>query len=207
LPNIDRTRHASQAAQIHLIVVENWDERFRRPTPQIVKIDLRNQVGHHVRAAVPSEDVALEFGQPDGAELQSPQIPRGMQKIQMRAGCGSTNCARHAVARFEQRPVKRFAVEGDEHASLGHSFGESHEDGVLLALLAHEKLLDFEPTGVPPGYAYQKRIRPSASRKARGFRVEKEPLPRVLGLVGGAGRHQLQCGTVKMSGRVTGNRF
>ena len=36
---------------------------------------------------------------------------------------GGFDRARHAVTSFEQRPVERFAVEGDEDGALGHAFG------------------------------------------------------------------------------------
>ena len=58
------------------------------PPRKIVEIDLRNQLGHHVRAAIPAEHVPFEFRQADRTEPQPPEISRRMQKIEMRARRG-----------------------------------------------------------------------------------------------------------------------
>jgi hypothetical protein len=46
-----------------------------------------------------------------------------MQQIEMRSERRRSDGARHAVARFKQRPIETFAVEGYEHGTLGHALG------------------------------------------------------------------------------------
>ena len=73
----------------------------------------------HVRAAMESQYVLFELREPHGPQPNPPQIARRMQKIEMRPQLGHFDLARHAVARFEQRPIERFAVERHQHAALG----------------------------------------------------------------------------------------
>ena len=63
---------------------------------------------------------------------------------------------------------------------------------MLLALLAHEKLLDFEAARVPPGDADEKGIRASASREAGGFRIEEKPLRGLAHFFGRSGSEQAE---------------
>src|SRR5690348_8624935 len=109
-----------------------------------------------------------------------------MEKIDVRARRGNLNCARHAVTSFEQWPVERFPIEGDEHAALRYALGQRHQQRMLLAWLAHEKLLDFEAARVPPGDADQEGIGASASREARGLGIEEKPLRGVAYFLGRA---------------------
>ncbi len=111
------------------------------------------------------------------------KLPRRMQKIEMRAQFGRADRARHAVARFEKRPIERFSVEGDEHAAFRNPFRERHKHRMLLAVLAHEKLLDFKSARVPPGNAHHERIRSRSAREARRFRIEEKPLLRVCDII------------------------
>jgi len=89
------------------------------------------------------------------------------------------DCSRHAVARIEQRPVKRLPIERDQNAPLGHAFLQRLQQRMLLVEIAHEELLDLQTTRFPPGNAHKKRIHPGAARKAGGFRIEKKPLARI----------------------------
>ncbi len=49
------------------------------------------------------------------------------------------------------------------------------QDRMLVAEIAHEKLLDLQRTGVPPRHANQKCICTRATRQAGGFGIEKKP--------------------------------
>jgi len=42
-----------------------------------------------------------------------------MQQIEMRGQLRHSDGARHRETIFEQRPIKRFSVESDEHGPLG----------------------------------------------------------------------------------------
>ena len=165
-----------EAAEVHLIVIEDRDERIWRAAAEIVEIHLRNQLGDEIGAAMKTEDMLFEFGETDGAEAQSPKIARGMQEIEMGAQGGRANHARHAIARFEQRPIEGFSVERDEDGALRDAFGERGEKRVLLALFAHEELLDFETTCIPPGDADHEGISAGAAGESRCFGIEEEPL-------------------------------
>ena len=87
--------------------------------------------------------------------------------------------SRHAKPCFEQRPVERFAIERDQYPPFGHAFRQGHEQRVFLAVLAHEKLFDFQASRVPPGDAYQKGIRSGAAHQPGCFGIQKKPLPRI----------------------------
>ncbi len=159
--------------------MEDGDERLRRPSAQKIEIHRRNQLGHHIRPTIPSQDVPLQLRESHRAKPQPPQIPRRVQKIQVCARRRRGNRARHPVACFQQRPVERFPVECHEHRPLRHAFPERHEQRMFLAVLAHEKLLYLQPARVPPRQAHKECIRSAASRQSRRFRVQKKPLPRV----------------------------
>ena len=100
------SRERGKPAQVHLIVMEDGDERLGRSAAQVLEVNLRDHGGNHVRAAIPTEDVQLEFRQPHRSDPQAPKISRGMQKIEMSARDRGANGSSHAVARFEQRPVE-----------------------------------------------------------------------------------------------------
>jgi len=79
---------------------------------------LWDQRGLDVIVAVPAEaprveDALLELHQPDAAKSQLPKRACGMQEVQVRGQLGCGDGARHRKTVFEQRPVKRFPVEGD----------------------------------------------------------------------------------------------
>ncbi len=176
-------------------MVKNGDQRLRRPAAQKIEIHRRNQLGHHIRPAIPAQNVPLQLRQSHRPQPQPPQIPGRVQKIQVRARRRRANRARHPVARFEQRPVERFPVECHEHRPLRHAFPERHEQRMFLAVLAHEKLLHLEPARIPPRQAHKKRIRPAASCQSRRFRVQKKPLPRIARFRAGLGSQKPQgCG-------------
>src|SRR5690242_19869106 len=67
---------------------------------------------------------------------------------------------------------------------------------MLLALLAHKKLFDFEAARVPPGDAHEKRIGAGASGQSSGFRVEEKPLPGIAHFLGRARSEQAQRGRI-----------
>ncbi len=70
------------------------------------------------------ENPAFQFDEADGAEAQLPKRASGMKKIEMRGEARRGNSARHGEAVFEKRPVKGFAVEGDENGAVGKARGE-----------------------------------------------------------------------------------
>jgi len=46
-----------------------------------------------------------------------------MQQIKMRREFWRRDGARHRETIFEQRPIERFAIEGNEHGPLGNTRG------------------------------------------------------------------------------------
>ena len=91
------------------------------------------------------------------------------------------NGARHAIACFEQRPVKTFPVKCYEDRTLLKTLGQFQQHGMFFVKIAQEKLLNLQAAGIPPGDAHHERIGSRASREARGLRIEEEPLSRVDG--------------------------
>src|SRR6266478_987657 len=102
-----------------------------------------------------------------------------MQQIKMRRQPRHGDRSRHGEAVLKQRPVERFAVEGDQHGPLRNAPGDFVQNRMLLAEIAHEKLFDLQRAGVPPCQANQKRIRPRAARQPCRFRIEKKPFRRI----------------------------
>src|SRR5579859_538270 len=122
------------------------------------------------------EDASLEFNKSDGAEAKFPKGACRMKKIEMSRQTRSGNGARHNETIFEERPIKGFAVEGNENGALREARGEFIKKRMLFGKITHEKLLDLKPAGVPPGNAHKKWIGAGPAGEAGGFRVEKEPL-------------------------------
>ncbi len=102
-----------------------------------------------------------------------------MQQIQMRERSTRRDRARHSVARFQQRPIKTFPIESDEHRTLFHAARQFEQEGVLLIEVPHEELLDLQAARIPPGQTHQKCVGARATRQARGFGIQKEPLLRI----------------------------
>jgi len=98
-------------------------ERLGGPAAQIIKVILRDKSRRHIVLAMPAEprridDVAFEFHEPHRTEPQLPQRARGMQQIKVRRELRHRDGARHREAILEQRPIERFAIEGNEHGPL-----------------------------------------------------------------------------------------
>ncbi len=98
-----------------------------------------------------------------------------MQQIQVRRKPRHGDRSRHREAVFEQWPIERLAVEGDQYGPLRNARGDFVQNRMLLAEIAHEKLLDLQRTRVPPRQSNQKRVGTRAARQASGFRIEKKP--------------------------------
>src|ERR1700726_2737530 len=156
----------SEATQIHLVMPKNSRKRLSGPAAKIVKIHLRNQ--RRVNVIVPrpfehtvlaAEDVPFKFFETHRSKARPPKLACGMQQIKVQLGCAGQNSARHAVARFEQRPVETFSVEGYEHGALGHSLGQFEQKRMLLIEIAHKELLDLQSAGIPPREAHKECIR------------------------------------------------
>ncbi len=88
------------------------------------------------------EDATFELDQTHGSKAQLPECPSRMQQIEMGREARDTDGARHREPIFEQRPIERFSIEGDEHRALGDMRGKLVEQRMLFAEVAHEELLD-----------------------------------------------------------------
>ena len=99
-----------------------------------------------------------------------------MQKIEMRGEARYGDAARHRESAFEQRPVEGFSVEGDEHGAGREAFRQFVQHGMLIAKIAHEKLLYLQAACVPPRDANQKCIGARPACQAGSFRIQKKPL-------------------------------
>src|ERR1700688_4401419 len=124
-----------------------------------------------------------------------------MKEIEMCSWAGRRNLPAHAIAGFKQRPVKRFAIECNQHPALGEPLRQRKQQRALLAVVAHEELFDFESATLPPCKAYQKRVGAAPTRESRGFRVEKYPLLRILNLLRCVGHEQLQGPDIRRKSR------
>ncbi len=164
-----------EARQIPLVVMEHWYERLRAAAAQIIEIHLGNQVGKNVRPALDAQDQPLNLREARRAELQSPQLPRRVQQVHVRARRLGLDLACQAETRFKQRPVEALPVIGHEHPPLFHAFGEGQQHGMLFVVITQKKLLDREPAPLPPRQAHEKRAGPRAACEARGFGVKKQP--------------------------------
>src|SRR5260370_25743731 len=89
---------------------------------------------------------------------------------------GGGNLPAHAIAGFKQRPVKRFAIECNQHPALGEPLRQRGQQRALLAEVTHEQLFDFESATLPPCEADQKCVAAASAGKSGSFRVEKYPL-------------------------------
>jgi len=67
------------------------------------------------------EDVAFEFREPHGTETELPQRAGGMQQIKVSGEFRRSDGARHRETIFEQRPIERFAIEGNQHRSFDNT--------------------------------------------------------------------------------------
>jgi len=107
-------------------VAHHSGQRLGRPAAQVVEIKLRDKRGRNIILAMPAQtrcvkDVAFEFHEPHRTKPQFPQRARGMQQIQMCRQLWYGDGTRHSETIFEQRPIERFSVEGNEHGPLGHT--------------------------------------------------------------------------------------
>ena len=164
-------------------MTENSDERFGRPTAEIIEIHLRNQrridvvvAGPIEGAAIAAQDMTFEILEAHGTKPQPPELARRMQQIQMQPGRECRDGSRHAIARLEQRPVKTFSVKCHKHGPFLHALGEFEQQRMFFIEIAHEELLDLQASRVPPRDANHERIRAGAAREAGRFRVQEEPL-------------------------------
>src|SRR6266702_6861516 len=97
-----------------------------------------------------------------------------MQQVEMRGQARRGDGASHGEAIFEQRPIERFAVEGDEYGAVGNAGCEFVKQGMLFGKVTHKELLDLQSTGIPPRQADEKSVRAGAPGEARRFRVEEK---------------------------------
>ena len=178
---IHLAKESGKPSQIHLIVTDHADKRLRSAAAKIVEVILWNESGGDIVLAMPAEtssieDASLEFDKADGPETKFPKGACRMKKIEMGRQTRSGNGACHGEAIFEERPVEGFAVESDENGALGEACGKFMKKRMLFGKIAHEKLFDLKPPGIPPANAHKKWIGAGAARQASGFRVEKQPL-------------------------------
>src|SRR5580700_4569551 len=124
-----------------------------------------------------------------------------MKKVQMCSWSGEGDLSAHAIAGFKQRPVKRFAIECNQHPALGEPLRQRKQQRALLAVVAHEELFDFESATLPPCEADQKRVGAAPARQSRGFRVEKYPLLGIRNLLGCVRHEQLQGPDIRRKSR------
>jgi hypothetical protein len=177
---IDFYEKGSDAAQVHLIVLDDCGEGMARAAAQVIEVILRNECGGDIVFATPAEaggfeNVALKFDEADRAQAQSPERARWMQQVQMRGELWDTHGAGHGEAIFEQRPIESLAVEGDEDWALGDARGELVEQGIFFVEVAEKELLDLQAASVPPGETDQKGVSAGTAGETGGFGVEEEP--------------------------------
>ncbi len=146
---------------------------------QIIKINLRNQFRNHVRLAALAQNMPLKFRQAHRSQAQSPKMPRRMQQIQMSLGHLRRNRPSHPVTRIQKRQIKRFPIESNQHRPLRNPFLQSQKYRMLLAMIAHKKLLHLQPAAIPPCQTHKKRISPRPPRKPGSLGIQKKPIPQI----------------------------
>src|SRR5215471_16878314 len=127
--------------------------------------------------------MTFKLGETHRTKSQPPKAPRRVKEIEVRSWSRHRDLATDAIASFEQWPIEAFTVESDDHGMFRDSFSQRAQQRALLAVLAHEELLDFKAATFPPCNPDEKDIRAAAARKAGGFCVEKKPLVGIRDLV------------------------
>src|SRR5271155_23404 len=168
-----------QSHQVHLVMQKNRHQRIRRPTRQIIKINLRNQFRNHIRLAPLAQYVPLKLSQTHRSKPQSPKMPRRMQQIQMGLRHVCRNRTSHPVTSIQKRPIKRFPIKSNQHRPLRKPFLQSQKHRMLFAMIPHKKLLHLQPPAIPPSQPNEKWISPSPPRKPGSLRIQKKPIPQI----------------------------
>ena len=135
---------------------------------------------------------------------QLPQRPRRVQQIEMRGQRRHANRPRHREAILQQRPVKRFPIERDQHGTLRQARRQFLQQRVLLRKIAQEELLHLQAAGIPPRESHKKRVGARAAGQPGGFRIQEKPLFWVLHRRPRPPRNGLIARAVLCSGRSAG---
>src|SRR6266849_9928990 len=125
------------------------------------------------------ENVALQVYETDGAEAQLPNRTSGMEEIEVCHKMWSCDGSCHRKTAFEQGPIERLAVEGEEHGAIGEPRSQLVQKRMFFGEVAHEELLDFEAACLPPSDPDEKCVRAGASGETGRLGVEKKPLGRI----------------------------
>jgi hypothetical protein len=147
----DLGEQGREASQVHPIVMSHGGKRLGGAAAEKVKVELWNYGGINIVVAPPAEarsveNRALEFDESDGAQAQLPEHAGGMEKVEVRGKPRRNDGAGECETRLEKGPVEGLSVEGDEDRALGKAGAELIEEGMLLGVVAHEKLLDLKAT-------------------------------------------------------------
>src|SRR5271155_1482972 len=183
---------SSQSHQVHLVVREHRHQRIRRPTRQVIKINLRNQFRNHVSLAPLAQNMPLKLSQSHRSQAQSPKMPRRMQQIQMSLRQMRRNRSSHPITSIQKRPIKRFSIKSNQHRPLHKPFLQSQKHRMLFAMIPHKKLLDLQTAAIPPSQPHKKRISPSPPRKPGSLRIQKKPIPQIPSQIRRPRRNQSQ---------------
>ena len=101
-----------------------------------------------------------------------PQPPRRMQQVQMQEPRKRGPHALERVTSFEQRQVKRLAVEGDDRLIGRERFSDRCEHRLLLRIIPKEELPDHKPRAFRGADSDQESASARPARQARRLRIE-----------------------------------
>ena len=107
----------------------------------------------HVRLAPDAQDVALQALQGAGAVGRAPEAARRREEVEVGPLLQVEAHAGHQEAGLQQGEIEAAPVEGDQHLGLLQQPGHPGEHGPLLAVGAHQALLEDEarPAAGRPG--------------------------------------------------------
>ena len=107
-------------------------------------------------------------------QTQPVHAPRSVQQIEVRHLCHRQTDAVHDHAGFQQRQVKRLAVEGDDRIRLTKQRGDLRKHRRLLAVIAHDILSDHHAAVVDESHADLKRHGTRAAAQAGRLRIQEQ---------------------------------
>src|SRR5438477_382319 len=99
-----------------------------------------------------------------------------MKEIEMRPQSRRRNLPAHAIAGFEQWPIERLSIEGNNNRALSDPLSQGEQHRAFLAVFAQEELLNLKAAVFPPRNTNEECVRAAPAGKAGRFRVQKEPL-------------------------------
>ena len=155
-------------------MIQNADQRRKVPILQVLKVGLRHQRAGKVVFPLHAQQRRFQRTKIALLQPQLPQTAGRKQYVRMTGGEAVVPDAVHEKARFEQRHVEGFPVEGAEDRKTFHPGGQQVQHDFFVRVVAHEKLLYRKPGLGKITKPHLKGYRAHAAGKPGGFRIQKE---------------------------------